>query len=320
MKKFQLENKYVLIEFLNYGGILTKMINKKTGQNYLLAYENDEDYQENPYFFGAMIGRNAGRTFPPYYLNYAEEKVVLDTNEGNVHLHGGENGLHQVIWQLEELDDESYRLWYEDVDSPYEPITIELIYRLIKNRFTIEMRASSPIPTIINLTNHSYFNLTDKKTIGGHFLQTAPARIQLIDEQFVPTGEYSMMQDTETTPFNFTQEQSIKKAMCLGTSLSKTCAEGIDLAYCFMETESARPKIILTDSERKNSLKIYSDQESCIIYTLNKISDQIKLSQGNTIEKFGGVTFEMQRRPNYVHSEKNYLTTDYKAYTTYEIE
>ncbi len=86
------------------------------------------------------------------------------------------------------------------------------------------------------------------------------------------------------------------------------------------EASSTRPKIILRDAERKNTLKIYSDQEACVIYTLNKISDQVKLSQKSTIEQFGGITFEMQRRPNYVHSEKDYLTTDYKAYTTYEIE
>lgn len=312
----------MLIEFLNYGGILTKMINKKTGQNYLLAYENDEDYQENPYFFGAMIGRNAGRTFPPEYLNHAGEKIMLDTNEGNVHLHGGQNGLHQVTWQVEKLDNSSYRLWYEDVISPYEPLKIELIYRVFKNHFTIKMKASSSIPTVVNLTNHSYFNLGDHKTIGSHSLQTAPAKIQVIDEQFVPTGEYTMMEDAETAPFDFSQEQPIKKALCLGTSLSKICAEGIDLAYCFTEASSTstRPKIILRDAERKNTLKIYSDQEACVIYTLNKISDQVKLSQKSTIEQFGGITFEMQRRPNYVHSEKDYLTTDYKAYTTYEIE
>ncbi|OJG13935.1 hypothetical protein RU96_GL001491 [Enterococcus canintestini] len=182
------------------------------------------------------------------------------------------------------------------------------------------MKASSSIPTVVNLTNHSYFNLGDHKTIRSHSLQTAPAKIQVIDEQFVPTGEYTMMEDTETAPFDFSQEQPINKALCLGTSLSKICAEGIDLAYCFTEASSTRPKIILRDAERKNTLKIYSDQEACVIYTLNKISDQVKLSQESTIEQFGEITFEMHRRPNYVHSEKDYLTTNYKAYTTYEIE
>ncbi|MBO1306014.1 hypothetical protein JZO70_07570 [Enterococcus sp. 669A] len=320
MESYQIENDQVLIEFLDYGGIITKMINKKTGQNYVLAYENKSDYQANPYFFGATIGRNAGRTFPPFYKNVRGQKIELDRNEGNVHLHGGKNGFHQVQWQVEQVTEDSYQLTYEDLGSPYEPMKIVLAYRLVDNNFYMYMKGQANKPTICNLTNHSYFNLGTETTVEQHLLQTAPATIQLIDEQFVPTKHYSAMDTPEYAPFDFSREKEIQAALNLNTSLSKICADGIDLAYCFTEAAEKIAKIQLTDPQRENKLTIYSDQEACILYTLNKLSDKVKLENGFMVEKYGGVTFEMQRRPNYVHTDADYLVTDYEACTIYEID
>ena len=320
MKQYQLENENVLIEFLSYGGILTKMVNKKTNQNYLLAYEKEEDYLTNPYFFGATIGRNAGRTYPPFYINHQGEKVELDTNEGKVHLHGGKNGLHQVEWQVEKINSTGYLLTFEDDASLYEPMKLELVYTLKDNCFKIEMKGSANDPTICNLTNHSYFNLSQEETINEHFLKTAPATIQLIDQQFVPTEEYSRMQEVEYRSFDFSQEKKLQTALKQNTDLSKLCAEGIDLAYYFNQKECNTAKIELSDAERKNRLTIYSDQGACVIYTLNKLSTEENTNKGTKVKKFGGITFEMQRKPNYVHTEKNYLTNDYHSCTVYEIE
>lgn len=320
MKTYQLENELVRIEFLSYGGTLTKMINKKTEQNYLLAYKNQEDYKKNPYFLGATIGRNAGRTYPPFYQNYLGDKVLLDTNEGQVHLHGGRHGLHKVEWKVKKLSNQAYRLTFDDSQALYEPMKLELIYQLENNRFIIKMNSHADKPTVCNLTNHSYFNLGDEPTIEFHRLQTAPAILQLIDKQFVPTEAYSAMQTSEYVPFNFTEEKAIQKALNLGTPLAKICAEGIDLAYCFTNNDSQEPKIRLTDRQRTNKLTIYSNQEACVIYTLNKLSDKVKLENDTPVVKYGGITFEMQRKPNYVHTAADYLITDYDAYTIYEIE
>lgn len=319
METYRLENNFVHIEFLNYGGILTKMINKRTHQNYLLAYQDQEDYRKNPYFFGATIGRNAGRTYPPFYQDFYGERVLLDANEGQVHLHGGRYGLHQVEWKVDKLSNTTYRLFFEDTHTLYEPIKLEMLYQLENNRFTIQMKGKADEPTVCNLTNHSYFNLGGDPTIEYHRLQTAPSSLQLIDEQFVPTEEYSEMLTTEYTPFNFSEEKVVQKALKLDTPLSKICAGGIDLAYRFTNADIQEPKIRLTDRQRKNKLTIYSDQETCIIYTLNKLSDRVRLEKGNPITKYAGITFEMQRKPNYVHTTDDYLTTNYNACTIYEI-
>lgn len=81
MKRYTLENHEIQIEFLAMGGCITKIINKKTKTNYVLSYDDLWHYCTNPYFFGAIIGRNAGRTFPAYYLSHKKDSILLDKNE-----------------------------------------------------------------------------------------------------------------------------------------------------------------------------------------------------------------------------------------------
>lgn len=89
MKKYKLENDEVLVEFLDCGGAITKLFKKSTATNYVLAYDDERHYEDNPYFLDTTIGRVAGRTFPPRYQNHQGKPVTLDVNEGDLHLHGG---------------------------------------------------------------------------------------------------------------------------------------------------------------------------------------------------------------------------------------
>ncbi|RDX01030.1 hypothetical protein [Listeria kieliensis] len=324
MKTYQIENEAVRIEFIDQGGCLTKMVNKKTNTNYLIHYADLNEYRTNPYFLGATIGRNAGRTFPPFYTNFAGEKVALDCNEGDLHLHGGQNGLQFQEWQVRKLNDSAYELCLvDDAKSLYEKMAFRLVYRLENNRFRIEMYGTAEVPTICNLTNHAFFNLNqDKATIESHQLKTADARLQLIDEAFVPTEEYIDFRvgDPEYAPFNFNSRAQVGKAFELGTQLSEICAGGIDLAYCFEEPNNPEvAKIELTGEAETNKLVIRSNQEACVIYTANKVAARVPINDGKRMTKYQGITFEMQRMPNYVHEATDYLTDDYYAFTEYEI-
>lgn len=320
MRTYQLENDQVLVEFLALGGCITKLINKKTGINYILSYQDQRYYQQNPYFLGATVGRNAGRTFPAYYKNASGKNVILDTNEGNVHLHGGKKGLHQKFWQVEPIDRKTYQLFYHDVTSSYEPMDLCLQYRLEENIFSIEMWGTADQPTICNLTNHSYFNLNKNKhqTIENHRLMLTPAKIQVIDQQFIPTGKYAEKNSLSEKYFDFTEEKLVKEALKNEIALSRICADGIDLAYCFEKTATS-PKIQLTSDDGENQLIITTNQEACVIYTLNKIAQSVKVNSGIPIKKYQGITFEMQRKPNYVHETTDYLTQDYHSLTHYQL-
>lgn len=318
MKTYQLENDFILLQFLDVGASITKLVKKANDTNYVIHYQDYDDYNENPYFLGGTIGRVAGRVFPPTYNNFKGQTVQLDVNEGRLHLHGGKYGFHKQNWIVEQTGELEYTLSYFDGSSFYEPMVFKIIYRLENNNFIIEYRARADVPSPCNITNHSYFNLNKDKreTVENHFLQTLPARIQVIDKEFIPTDVYDDM-TRENDFFNFKTGKRVKEAFAKNTPLSTFCAEGIDLAYVF--TEKGSPQIHLSSNDGENELKIYSNQESCVIYTLNKIDKEVLVNDGIPIQKYGGITFEMQRRPNYIHECEDSLTQDYFSNIRYEI-
>lgn len=321
MKTYQLENAKVLVEFLDLGGCITKIIKKQNNTNYVLSYKDYSNYKRNPYFLGGTIGRLAGRTYPPRYYNYRSEEVRLSVNEGSVHLHGGDDGFHLKNWQVDKTGTLEYTLSYFDNSSAHDAMDFQLVYKLEGNVFTITYKGTAAQPTVCNLTNHSYFNLNyDKSTsIEKHLLEVKSSKIQLIDKKSIPTGEYDNLLTDEAANFDFKKVKKINLALYLETELSTFCSKGIDLAYIFDDKNVKLPQIHLISDNRENELKIYSNQESCVIYTLNKISFPSIINDGNRIKKYGGITFEMQQRPNFINEEAEYLRNVYHSITSYEI-
>lgn len=319
MKEYILENDQVRITFLDYGGIITSIVKKINSTNFVLSYEEIEQYEENPYYFGATIGRTSGRTFPPNYTN-AEGKIVnLDINEGRLNLHGGFEGIDKKYWEVNHVASNIYELSYRDKDCHYEEMLLKIRYSLVDNTFIIEYLGLADIPTVCNITNHSYFNLNKDKRqgIGSHWLQISPSKLQIIDDFFVPTEEYNDMTSECYKPFNFVESKQVNEAFGLSTELSRICADGIDLAYIF---DSSKPEIILQSDNKENTLRITTDRECAVVYTLNKVNECIKISDGGSVTKYGGITFEMQERPNYLQTKIDYLTRHYHSITKYTIE
>lgn len=319
MQEYVLENEFIKISFIGLGGTITSFVNKETNTNYILRYENLDDYLDNQYYMGATIGRLAGRTYPSYITDAKGNCIDLEKNEENKHLHGGERGYHSRQFQVTAVDSSQYELTLMDIDSQLEDLFVRVRYKLVGKQFSIEFLATAPGLTYCNLTNHMYFNLgLNPGTILNHRLRVAPAKLQLIDEHYIPTGEY-VIPVGEYSPYSFEVEDCIQKATYLNHPLSRSCSDGIDLAYCFTNLEDRYyPKIELTSPDEKNRLRIYSDQEACVIYTLNKIGRIAPLSDGRKLQKFGGVTFEMQKRPNFLH-QGGAQELEYSSWTMYEI-
>lgn len=319
MREYILENDHVRVTFLDYGGTITSIVKKSNGTNYVLSYLNLKDYENNPYYFGTTIGRTSGRTYPPRYKKYNGEEITLDINEGDLNLHGGCEGLHKKYWNVNHISKDIYELSYTDSDYHYEEMLLRIRYRLIENSLIIEYFGKSDEPTICNLTNHTYFNLNRDKRQGieNHWLKISPSKIQIIDEKFVPTEEYSDMTSKCYKAYNFENLKQVNEAFRLPTDLSRICAEGIDLAYVF---ESRNPEIILQSENKENTLKITTDRECAVVYTLNKVNERCKVRDGGVVTKYGGITFEMQERPNYLNTKDDYFIRHYHSLTKYTIE
>ena len=170
------------VSLLDFGGIITEIfVPNRNGvlENVVLSYKNISDYEQNPNFFGAIIGRVAGRIQDATFtLN--DETYSLELNEGSHHLHGGPGGFHQVIWEaatFQTAHTVGVKLTHasEDGDGGYPGnLNTTVTYTLTnQNELIIDYSATTDKTTALTMTNHSYFNLSGNlaETIQNHMLQ-----------------------------------------------------------------------------------------------------------------------------------------------------
>ncbi|WP_018659318.1 hypothetical protein [Allofustis seminis] len=312
---YVIENKYIKVVFSLSGLTIIDLIKKSNNTNFLLKYEDFNNYKENIYYLGRTIGRNAGRTRPPEYSTFDNKKVKLDTNEGETHLHGGYKGIHTKQWSILSMDAQSANLKLSDKNSIYENADLYAELKLINNEFHLSYKGESKDPTIFNITNHMYFNLSGEKTISNHYLTVNSSKVQLVDSEFVPLNKYGDLLKEEFDFLNFSEKKKINKSFDNKHDISKLCNSGIDLAYMIDSVDKDAPAIRLEESSNGNILEIITNQES-VVYTLNKISNDYF---DYNIVKFAGITFEAQRKPNFINIDNEYLKREYENKIVYRI-
>ena len=184
-------------EIINYGGIVVSLYVPDEDQKQIdvvLGCDNLEDYQNSP-FFGAIVGRHANRIEGAVFeLNKKEYKLVK--NDGNNHLHGGTIGFDKVIWDVIEHNENTLKLHYLSVDGEEGypgNLDVTVTYSITEdNGLSIEYTAKSDADTVINLTNHSYFNLSGHNSgdILNHQLKINADKFTFNNEECIPTGKY----------------------------------------------------------------------------------------------------------------------------------
>ncbi len=196
---------------INFGGIVVSLeVPDRRGlvSDVVLGFDGLDGYLgEHPYF-GALIGRYGNRIGKARFtLGGVEYKLAA--NDGANHLHGGVKGFDKVIWQGDIMEDAAgpallLRYLSSDGEEGYPGnLTVEVTYRWTEDRgFRIDYRATTNKKTVINLTQHSYFNLADAgaSDILGHELMIAADRFTPVDAGLIPTGEFRAV---EGTPMDF---------------------------------------------------------------------------------------------------------------------
>ncbi|WP_028125450.1 hypothetical protein [Eremococcus coleocola] len=320
MNIYILENNYLRVTFLDIGATICEIIKKSNNKNILLSYNSLDNYLQNEYFLGAMIGRNAGRTSPPQYQNFKDEHVNLSINEKKInHLHGGKDGLHKKTWIVDQKNHEKAHLYLTDENIEYDKATFCIEYSLNKNIFSIKILGVSEVPTIMNLTSHMYFNLSNESTIKDHILYINSNKLQDINNDFIPSSNFVNLNSETYKYLDFSRGKKISESLNQSDRLSKLCLGGIDLAYKIKHISNL-PSVIITDNLGENKLTIYSNQESVVVYTLNKINNVYNENNKEAIKKNSGITFEMQKLPNYINNSKVYLEDRYFSMTNYIVE
>lgn len=310
---YTLKNKLGMeVNILDYGGIVQSIkVPVASGKReVVLGYEVIEDYEKNPAYLGAVIGRTAGR-LKNARLRIKEKSYMIDTNHKGHLLHGGSFGFHQqrMLGFTKTLESEESLTLMFDVPSYSDGfpgnIKVTLVYNLLaeENTLLLRIKACTDEETYLNITNHSYFNLSKdaSRSIADHYLLLNADNYSPIDESFLPQKQW---QGVKGTVFDFQQEALIKKALSSSTE-QVHLAKGID--HPFRIKADHQPKDLnfvgqLLSPDRGLKLSVYTTQPHVVIYTGNYL-DEGCVPSGRRFKQHQGICFEAQEKPNLVNSD-----------------
>ena len=203
------------VAITNYGArVVGLLVPDKTGvlTDVVLGYDSIGKYLHQPEtFFGAIVGRYGNRIAKGKFKLNGKE-YTLATNNGANHLHGGKKGFGAEVWDGKQLNDQSVELSYlsKDGEEGYPGnLSVKVTYTLTdSNELKIDYQATTDKATVLNLTNHSYFNLNGQGsgTINNHLLQLNADTYTPVDSTLIPTGK---IEAVTSTPFDFHQPTAI---------------------------------------------------------------------------------------------------------------
>jgi aldose 1-epimerase len=263
-------------------------------EDVVLGYDTLEEYVQNPRYFGGLIGRHANRIgLGKFWLNGTQYQ--LTQNNGVNHLHGGAQGFDKRVWKAaDEQADGAARLRLEyfsrDGEEGYPGnLTAQVTYTLSpENELEIYYEATTDRETIVNLTNHSYFNLAGRGNILGHELTLYAAGFTPVSPELIPSGEIKAVAGT---PMDFTHGKAI------GTDLA--AAGGYDHNFVLNDFDnSLRPAARLYEPRSGRVLEIFTTQPGIQFYSGNFLDGTLSGKGGAVYHKYTGLCLEPQDFPD----------------------
>ncbi len=299
VSQYTLANQHgMVVKLINYGGIITDIITPdKDGKpgNVVLSYDSLAGYRQkgNPYF-GTLVGRYANRIAKATFKIDSAEYKLAANNNGNS-LHGGLKGFDKALWQVTPLPgDSSLLLEYTSPDGEEGyPGTLQakVIYTLTAdNALKIEYIATTDKPTPINLTQHTYFNLSAGKepTILNHQLQLDAPSFTPVDAQLIPTGKIDAVKGT---PMDFTTAKPI------GQDIAKV-EGGYDHNYVFDKAEM-KVRGSLYDPSSGRVMTFSTSEPGVQFYTGNFLDGTLQHTRNGAVYgKNAGLCLEAQHFPD----------------------
>lgn len=260
----------------------------------VLGYDNLQGYMDDTFYLGVIAGRYANRIAKgKFELDGKEYKLAC--NLGNNHLHGGNKGFNKVLWRAEPGEDDkpTLQLSYlsKDGEEGYpNNLNCRVTYSLTENNeLVIDYFAETDKPTVVNFTNHSYFNLAG---IGGgdildHEVVIYADKYTELDSESIPTGE---IKSVKGTPFDFTTPHKV------GERIEQ--AGGYDLNYVLNEPGNmSTPCAKVYESESGRVMQVFCTQPGVQFYTGNFLDGSAK-GKSAVYTKYSGLCLETQHFPD----------------------
>lgn len=287
------------VKITNYGGIVTSwMAADKAGKkdNVVLGFDDLQGYMAPPPYFGAIIGRYGNRIAKGKFTLEGKQ-YTLATNNGQNHLHGGDKGFDKVVWDGAPIDSASPSLTLNYLSKDGEEgypgnLKITVKYTLTDaDELLIEYNAETDKTTVVNLTNHSYFNLTGDvtNTILNHKLMVDADKYTPVDTTLIPTGE---LKDVTGNPFDF------RKGKLIGAEIAQV-EGGYDHNFVLNRKGTDLAKVaVLTDTVSGRQLEVYTTEPGLQFYSGNFLDGTLKTSDGKPMNKHTGLCLETQHFPD----------------------
>ncbi len=288
-----------------YGGRIVSL--KTVGRDgkfadVVLGFDNLEGYLgDNPYF-GALVGRYGNRIAKGHFkLDGKDYKLAV--NNGVNSLHGGLKGFDKVLWTGREVPggDPSLELTYvsKDGEEGYPgTLTQKVTYTLTAaNELKIDYSATTDQDTVVNVTNHSYFNLAGQGQgdVLGHVVQLSAAKFTPVDAGLIPTGE---LKSVEGTPFDFRQPTAIGARINAADEQIKL-GGGYDHNFVVDGTPGTlRPVARVTEPVSGRVLEVSTTEPGVQFYTGNFLDGTVKGKGGVAYAKRSGFCLETQHFPD----------------------
>ncbi|MFV0246604.1 MAG: hypothetical protein ACK5HS_01535 [Mycoplasmatales bacterium] len=266
------------------------------GHNIVLNYENLESYYDNDIYLGSIIGRTAGRIKDTNINGYNIPNNYLNTSN----IHG--NNIHHKIFSVTKTSDNTLECILNDNEGDFPGnALIKVIYTLTEDGLSLEINASSDKETLLNLTNHMYFNLNPTSDIMNHTLKIDSDYYSHLDENMFALDD----RQVEGTSFDFRNPRQIFTSFDLPDNDQFNITKFIDHPF------KLNGNIVYQNNKYK--LEVESNSDYVIVYTGNYISNtKHKINYGASKDYYG-ICFETQKKPGNIEPVDNYyLKTMYK--------
>lgn len=319
----------VTADITDYGGIVVSlMVPDRNGAmgDIVLGFDSLDGYTGTHPYFGALVGRYGNRIANGKFTLDGKEYKLAQNNGPNA-LHGGLKGFDKAVWAATPAADGSQKLTLKHVspdgDEGYPgELTAEVTYTLTdQNELRIDYKATTTKPTVVNLTNHSYFNLAGQGSgdILNHSIQINAPRFTPVNKTLIPTGE---LKPVAGTPFDFTSPHKIGERI---EAKDEQIAFGGGYDHNFaLDGTAGELRLAARVSEETSGrvMEVLTTEPGVQFYTGNFLDGTLKGKGGKVYQRRAGFCLETQHYPD-SPNQKSFPSTvlqpgaEYRSTTVY---